>query len=160
MARQTRHGEGETMQSNTSQPLFSARTIGQVTNDARRAVLSARYIGQLSRISQPRCVDDQSETEERFGRQMWYFEGEGATEDQRRARLFGVLEYSIEFGLSELVEGGVFEQADQRERFRDVYFNHQLPPSWSHPGHRWLLAGLALVSALTLLFFLQAGRIL
>jgi len=145
------------MQPNTSQPHFSARTMGQVTNDARRAVLSANYIGQLSRISQPRCVDDQVETDQTFGRQLWYFEGEGATEEQRRVRLFGVLEYSIEFGLTELVEGGVFEQADQRERFRDIYFHHELPPTWSHPGHRWLLAGMALLAAVTVVFFLQGG---
>jgi hypothetical protein len=95
-------------------------------------------------------MDDRPESEEAFGNQLWYFEGVGVDEHDRRHGLFGVVEYSIQFGLHELVEDGVFDSESQRERFRQLYERELQRPSWRQPAHRWLIAGLVLVAAITL----------
>ena len=45
----------------------------------------ARFCGDRSDVVQLRCVDDQPESEHSFGNQLWYFEGVGVDEHERRA---------------------------------------------------------------------------
>ncbi|MFG0260890.1 MAG: hypothetical protein ACF788_00650, partial [Novipirellula sp. JB048] len=78
----------------------------------------ARFCPGQSDIIQLRCVDDRPESEEAFGNQLWYFESVGVDGDQHTHGVFGVIEYSVQFGLHELVDDGVFESELQRERFR------------------------------------------
>lgn len=93
-----------------------------------------------------RCVDHHRECEAEFGSQLWYFDGFGVNEADRRVPIYGVIEYSIQFGLHELVEDGVFEHGFQRERFLNVYHREQLGPAWRVPAHRWIAAMMVLVS--------------
>ena len=69
--------------------------------------MRARFCPDRSDVVQLRCVDDQQETEHTFGNQLWYFEGVGVDEEDCRRSVFGVVEYSVQFGLHELVEDGV-----------------------------------------------------
>jgi hypothetical protein len=64
------------------------------------------------------------------------------------------VEYSIQFGLHELVEDGVFDSEYQRERFRHLYEREVLRPSWRQPAHRWLLAGCFVVASIWIAFLL------
>lgn len=136
------------MSAETRTRRFSERTIRQVRLDCGRALLRARLCPDRSEVVQLRCIDDQPESDQAFGNQLWYFEGVGVDELDRRLSVFGVVEYSVQFGLHELVEDGVFDSEDQRERFRQLYERELRRPSWRHPGHRWLAAG---VLAMTLL---------
>lgn len=128
------------MQPNTSDKQFSEQTLRQVAADARRALLRGRYCVERSQIERIRCIDDQEETERAFGRQLWFFDGMGVDEANRRVRVFGAVEYSLQFGLHEMVEDGIFEADDQRDRFRHIYRGHAPRPSWSQPVRRWTLA--------------------
>jgi hypothetical protein len=127
------------------------QTMLRVAADMRRAVLRSEYCSERSRLTPPRCVDMQDESDAQFGRQLWYFEGEAIDASERRMRVYGALEYSIEFGIVELVEDGIFDAASERERFRDLYFNQTLGPTWNAPVHRWFAAGILLVSIVTLI---------
>ncbi len=129
---------------------FSEATIRQVRLDCNRAMIRARFCPQRSEILQLRCIDNRAETETEFGNQLWYFEGVGVDELDRRHRVYGVVEYSTQFGLNELVEDGVFTTENQRERFRSLYEREVQRPDWRHPGHRLLAAAVVAVSVVWL----------
>ena len=133
---------------------FSERTIRQVRLDCNRAMNRARFCPERSDVIQLRCIDDCPETEQCFGSQLWYFEGVGVDDTERRHSVFGVVEYSIQFGLHELVEDGVFDSEHQRERFRHLYERVVHRPSWRQPAHRWLAAGLVAVASVWLAYLL------
>ncbi|WP_231615421.1 hypothetical protein [Novipirellula artificiosorum] len=114
----------------------------------------ARFCPDHSEIVQLRCVDERPETEQCFGNQLWYFEGLGVDGERLRHSVFGVVEYSVQFGLHELVDDGVFESEPQRERFRHLYEREVHPLSWRQPAHRWLAVGLIAVMATWLAYLL------
>ena len=147
------------MQPNTSDKQFSEQTLRQVAADARRALLRGRYCVERSQIERIRCVDDQEETEQAFGRQLWFFDGTGVDEGNRRVRVFGAVEYSLQFGLHEMVEDGIFEADDQRDRFRHIYRGHAPRPSWTQPVRRWTLAFAAAMIGILIAYaaYLTAG---
>ncbi|MDA8744703.1 hypothetical protein N9N28_08730 [Rubripirellula amarantea] len=105
-------------------------------------------------MSQLRCTDDRAESDEVFGNQLWYFEGIGVDELDRRHNVYGVVEYSLQFGLHELVEDGIFDSDYQRERFRHLYEREMHRPTWNHPAHHWLAAGLIMVTSIWLAYLL------
>ncbi|SMP75777.1 hypothetical protein SAMN06265222_1207 [Neorhodopirellula lusitana] len=133
---------------------FSERVLRQVRLDSGRALVRAKFSADHSEIINLRCVDDHSESDREFGNQLWYFEGIGVADSGSRQNIHGVVEYSIQFGLQELVEDGVFDQASERERFRSLYNREVNTPSWRQPAHRFLLAGVMAITALMLLYLL------
>ena len=147
------------MRAETTSKQFSERLLRQVRLDARRALAAGLYCVDRSVIERLECVDCQEESETRFGRQLWYFEGRGVNERDQTHPIFGVIEYSLEYGLNEPVQDAVFDSLAQRERFHAVYRREGLRPSWRHPAHRWLLAGVALTTGLTIavFYFLHAA---
>jgi hypothetical protein len=141
------------MRAETTSKQFSERLLRQVRLDARRALAAGLYCVDRSVIERLECVDCQDESETRFGRQLWYFQGTGVNERDQVLPIFGAMEYSLEYGLNEPVQDAVFDSSAQRERFHAVYRRESLQPSWRHPAHRWLLAGVALLSGLTIAVF-------
>jgi hypothetical protein len=57
------------------------------------------------------------ESENTFGKQVWFFEGIGVDSMGRRHMLFGILEFSIQFGLLEAATAALFEEEEMRERY-------------------------------------------
>lgn len=142
------------MSAETRTRRFSERTIKQVRLDSNRAMLRARFCPDRSDVVQLRCVDDHPENDHSFGNQLWYFEGLGVDESDQRHSVYGVVEYSLQYGLHELVEDGVFDSEHERERFRHLYEREMQRPSWRQPAHRWLAAGLIVVAAIWLAYVL------
>ncbi|MEM1068971.1 MAG: hypothetical protein AAGG48_21850 [Planctomycetota bacterium] len=147
------------MSAETRTRRFTERTIRQVRLDCSRAMIRAHFCPDRSDVVQLRCVDDHPESEQSFGHQLWYFEGLGVDERDQRHSVFGVVEYSLQFGLHELVEDGVFDSEEQRRRFRHLYEREVRRPLWSHPAHRWLLCGVIVIAfmCLTYLILLQTA---
>lgn len=125
------------------------KIMRQIRTDSQTSILKARLCPTHSEVVQLRCVDYKRETDNQFGSQLWYFEGFGVDTSNRRLPIFGALEYSIQFGLHELVDDGVFESLGQRERFYSVYRRGHVRTSMWHPAHRWLLVGMVLVAMAT-----------
>lgn len=142
------------MRPDTSSGKFSQQTLRQVAADARRALARLGYCPDRSPVEHLRCVDAVDESETAYGRQLWFFESVGVDSAERRQRVFGGIEYSIQYGLSEPVEDGVFEDAGERDRFRDVYLHAAAPPRRRHWLPRWLAAGLLAVAAAYLCYHL------
>lgn len=143
------------MSAETRTRRFTERTIRQVRLDCNRALIRARFCPDRSEVMQIRCVDDHPESEQAFGHQLWYFEGTGVDEMDRRHNVFGVVEYSLQFGLHELVEDGVFDSQEQRERFRHLYEREVRRPVWSHPAHRWLVGGVFVIAVASLAYLIM-----
>ena len=135
------------MSADTHTRRFSERTIRQVRMDCTRAMLRARFSLDHCDVIQLRCVDEQREGEQSFGSQLWYFEGmvDGGS-DQGPQDIFGVIEYSVQYGLLELVEDGVFDSQHERERFRHQYERDMYKPASGHVGLRWLATGVVAVT--------------
>ncbi|MCA9137802.1 MAG: hypothetical protein KDB00_13615 [Planctomycetales bacterium] len=117
-------------------------------------MIRARFCPERSEILQLRCIDNREETETEFGNQLWYFEGVGVDELDRRHGVFGVVEYSTQYGLNKLVEDGVFTTENQREKFRSLYEREVQRPDWRHPAHRYLAGGVIAISTLWLCYLL------
>ena len=125
---------------------FSEKTLQQVQLDSARAMRRGRFCPERSEILRFRCVDNVPENEHEFGTQLWYFEAIGVDDMARRHMLYGVVEYSLQFGLNELVEDGVFTTEQQRERFRSLYERESFEPTFRQPAHRLLALGVVTVS--------------
>ncbi|TWU03788.1 hypothetical protein [Neorhodopirellula pilleata] len=142
------------MRAQAPQRQYSERVLRQVRLDSGRALVRANFCLETSEIINLRCVDDRCETDRQFGNQLWYFEGIGVGEHGRRQNIHGVVEYSVQFGIQELVEDGIFDSGNERERFRSIYNREVNTPSWRQPAHRLLLAGVIAVTALMLFYLL------
>lgn len=129
---------------------FSEQTIRQVRLDCRRAMTRSHFCPDRSEVVHLRCTDDVAESEHAFGSQLWYFEGMAVDGQGVRKGVYGVVEYSVQFGLLEVVEDGVFDSEYQRERFRHQYHREMHRPSWRQPAHRWLVLGLTVVTVVFL----------
>jgi len=132
------------MSAETRAVRFPERIMRQIRLDSHRALIRARFCPDRSEVANLRCVDNRRENETNFGAQLWYFDGFGVDETDRRGPIYGVVEYSIQFGLNELVEDGVFDNDSERERAHRVYHREQLGPTWRGSVDRWLV--IALVS--------------
>ena len=142
------------MSADTRTQRFPERTIRQVSLDCMRAMERARFCSQRSEIARLRCIDDCPETDQAFGTQLWYFEGLGVDAQEHRHRVYGVVEYSLQFGLHELIEDRVFESEYQREQYRHFYQRGAQGGRWSHPANRWLLLGVIVVGLVWLTYLL------
>lgn len=138
------------MSARTRTRRFSERIIRQVRLDCNRAMTRAHFCPQRSEVVHLRCIDDRAETEQAFGTQLWYFEGVGVDQLDQRRGIYGVVEYSLQFGLHELAEDGVFDSEQQRERFRQLYEREFERPSWRQPAHLWLATAVIAVALITL----------
>lgn len=139
------------MRAQAPQHQFSDRVLRQVRLDSARALERGLFSLESSEIINLRCVDDRCETERQFGNQLWYFEGIGVDNQLDRRNIHGVVEYSIQFGVQEIVEDGVFDTAGERERFRSLYNREVNAPSWRQPANRVLLAMVMAMTAVALL---------
>jgi len=142
------------MRADTRTQRFSERTIQQVRVDCNRAMVRARFCTERSDVVQLRCVDDRPETEFEFGNQLWFFDGLGVDQAAHRHNVFGVVEYSLQFGLNELVEDGVFDSEQQRERFRALYKREVQRPSWREGANRWLWVGMLAAALISVALWL------
>lgn len=143
----------ETVQPNTSDKQFSEEVLKQVLADARRALTRGHFSAQATSLELVRCIEHQPETDRLYGSQLWFFDATAADENNKRKKVFGVIEYSIQYGMYELVEDGVFESIEQRYRYRSGYRGILPQPRWRDPAHKWLLAAVLAVSAATLAYY-------
>ncbi len=139
------------MSADTKAIQIPEKLLRQIRDDCQRAVRNARLCPSKSQVSQLRCIDTRPETDEAFGAQLWYFDGHGIDTEGRQVPIFGALEYSLQFGIHERIDSGVFESLSQRDRFHSVYRRGLVRGSLWHPAHKWLALGMLLVALTTLI---------
>jgi len=121
---------------------LSEQLLRQVELDSFLALAKAKFSLEVSELTGLLCVDFRVETEHEFGRQLWYFDAMGVDSKERVSECFGVIQYSVEYGLLELVEGHVFDCPNERQHFHHFYQAGKRTTHWMHPANRWLLLGL------------------
>jgi hypothetical protein len=128
-----------------------SRQIWQAASDhAHRCLTRREFCPEQSRIENLRCVHLEDESETLFGKQLWCFEAIGIDPVGRRHVLFGVLEFSIQYGLLEASQTAMFEDSEHREQFLQ---NESQPPSmliYKYPSTRfWVGSAWCSIIALT-----------
>lgn len=141
-----------TVSAETTTRRFSERTIRQVSLDCRHSMVRGKFCPDRSELAQLRCIDDRFENDQSFGCQLWYFEGWGVDGSDQRHAVYGVVEYSLQYGLHELVEEAVFDSEAQRERFRHLYEREMHHPTWRRPAQRWLAFGVVIMALISLAY--------
>ncbi|MCY3006523.1 MAG: hypothetical protein NTV29_11180 [Planctomycetota bacterium] len=96
---------------------FPRKTWQTVTEHALRELAFHESCDQSSRIENLRPCYFEDETENAFGRQIWCFEAMGLQVGAGRKLEFGVLEFSIEYGLIELSQCRWFQNDNQLEQW-------------------------------------------
>lgn len=140
------------MSSDTSHIQFSRHIWQAVNEQARRCLLSREFCPEQSKIDNLRCVHFEEEIESCYGRQLWYFEAMGVDPIGRRHKLFGALEFSVQYGLLEACQAALFDDSDHRQRFLNAATQPIRSRIWDHSATRfWVrmaVAGVVVLSAM------------
>jgi hypothetical protein len=132
-------------------PIHLSRQIWQAVSDhALRAVARREFCPEQSRIENLRPVYSVDEDDHEFGRQLWCFEAMGITVGGRRQVVYGMMEFSVQYGLLEPQQSGLFEDANERDRWISR-MTSQTPPDAIHSGVNrfWIWSAWAGVAMLT-----------
>lgn len=142
------------MEADTQEIQIPRKTLRQIRSDCQNAISDAHLAFADDSPVRLYCVDHAPETLAAYGRQLWYFDGQAINEDGKQSSLFGVLEYRLEYGLHELIERGVFDSVEQRDRFHRVYTHGFLrDPLWN-TATLWLGAALVAMTVIASLLIL------
>lgn len=134
---------------------FSKEIWQAVNNQALQALLVEEFCPEQSRIESVRCVYLDHESEAAFGLQVWFFEATGIDPLGHEHRVYGALEFSVQFGLLEPIRAALMTDSHQRQLFLQGLMEPAKPDPWSAPSTRvWVrltLAGVVIVSSIWLL---------
>jgi len=103
-----------------------------VTEHALRELTFRESQDAASRIENLRPCHIQEETDVVYGRQMWCFESTSGQHADGKRIEFGALEFSIEYGLLELIQCCWFENDQQRD---DWIYQRLTPDADSASGY-------------------------
>ncbi|MFN5395228.1 MAG: hypothetical protein ACK5EO_15110 [Planctomycetota bacterium] len=96
---------------------FPKKTWQAVTEHALRELSFRESEESASRIENLRPYHFEEETESKYGRQIWCFESMTCQSPSDRRIECGVLEFSIESGLLELIDCHWFSSGSQRDQW-------------------------------------------
>lgn len=143
------------MHSDLHEVRISEQAYRQVNLDAARAMTRQRFCPEQSDLMRLRCIDHRQETDHEYGHQLWFFEGRGVDSSGDPHIVYGVVEYQVEYGLTELVEDRVFQTTQERDRFRSLYECEVIKVDWRNVVLKLVAAGL-----MAIIFFLAYTRLI
>jgi hypothetical protein len=103
-----------------------------VSEHVLRSVSGLDFCSERSLTENLRPVYAVDEDEFQYGRQIWHFEVLGITPSGRRQTIYGMIEFSIQYGFLEMRQSVFFEQAIDREH----YFAQLTRPRQEDPMER------------------------
>jgi hypothetical protein len=134
---------------------FSKEVWQAVTDQARNALLRREFCPDESRIESLRCVYLDEESDEVFGRQVWFFEAMGIDPVGRKHRLYGSLDFSVQFGLLEPSRAVLADEPRHRQRLLQAIANPMEQQIWASPSTKvWVRLTLASVIILSSIWLL------
>ncbi len=132
---------------------FSRQIWQAASEHAHRCLIRREFCPEQSRVENLRCVHLVDESDWLFGKQLWCFEAIGIDPAGRRHILYGVLEFSIQFGLLEASQTAMFEDSCHREKFLN---SETKPPSklvYQYPSTRfWIYAAWCSIAVLSVVW--------
>ena len=134
---------------------FSKEVWQTVNNQARCSLLRKDYCPEESRIESLRCVYLDEECEAEYGRQIWFFEASGIDPVGRKHRLYGALDFAVQYGMLEPSRAMLVDEPQHRQRMLHSVANPVETQVWASPSTKiWVrltLASVIILSAIWLL---------
>ncbi len=133
-----------------------SKEVWQLVNDqARQSLVRKEFSPDDARIESVRCVHLNEEGEVTFGRQIWFFEATAFDPIGRQHRLFGALDFSVQYALLVPVRAMLMDEPQHRQRFLQSIVHPCESQVWGNPSTKvWVrltLASVILLSATWLL---------
>ena len=134
---------------------FSKEVWQAVNFQARHALSRKEFCPDQSRVESVRCVHLDEETEFSFGRQVWFFEASALDPVGRKHRVYGALEFAVQFGLLEPARAALMEDPQHRQRFLQSITRPTSAEIWANPSTKlWVRLTLASVIILSSIWLL------
>lgn len=134
---------------------FSEEVRKAVNFQARHTLVRKEFCAEQSRIESVRCVDSYEESEYHYGRQVWFFEATGVDHVGRNQRVYGALEFSVQYGLLEPARAALMDDPAHRQRFLQSIIRPTQADVWANPSTKlWVrltIASVIILSAIWLL---------
>ncbi|RMF44989.1 MAG: hypothetical protein D6753_01220 [Planctomycetota bacterium] len=133
------------------------REVWQTVNEcAWEALARKEFAPDASHIESLRCVYLNEETESEYGRQIWFFEANGTDPIGRFHRLYGALDFSVEYGLMVPVRAMLMRDPHYRQRFLQSIVKSPGRQIWNALTTRlWVRLTLASVFILSAIWLLS-----
>lgn len=132
---------------------FSRQIWQAASEHAHRCLTRREFCPDQSRIENLRCVHLVDESDCLFGKQIWCFEAIGIDQGGRRHVLYGVLEFSIQYGLLEASQTAMFEDSDHREKFLHKETKPTTKLVYNYPSTRfWVYSAWCSISILSVIW--------
>lgn len=144
------------MKPETSFYQFSQEVWQAVNEQAMHALVRKDYSPDDSEVESVRCVHLEEEGEVEFGRQIWFFEAAGIDPIGRKHRLYGALDFSVQYGLLEPSRAMLLDDAQHRQRFLHSVAHPDESVVWASPSTKiWVRLAVASVIILSALWVLS-----
>lgn len=133
-----------------------SKEVWQLVNDqARQSLLRKEFSPDDARIESVRCVHLDEECEMDYGRQVWFFEAAALDPVGREHRLYGALDFCVQYGLLVPTRAMLLDGPQHRQRFLQSVVHPYESPVWVNPSTKiWVrltLASVIILSATWLL---------
>lgn len=140
---------------------FSKEIWQTVQEHASTSLVRREYCPEESRIDSIRCVHLDEESEGSYGRQVWFFEAAGVDPIGRRHRLYGALDFAVEYGLLEPSRAMLLDEPQHRQRFLESITRPVRSQVWANPSTKiWVRLTLASVFILSAIWLLSVAAVL
>ncbi len=138
---------------------FSKEVWKAVTEQARGALVRKEFSPEDSRIESLRCVFLDEECESNYGRQVWFFEASGVDPIGKKHRLYGALDFSVQYGLLEPIRAMLADEPRHRQRLLQSIANPIQHQVWATPSTKvWVRLTVSSVIILSAIWLLMLAR--
>jgi hypothetical protein len=132
---------------------FPSQIWQAVSDQARRSLLRLEFCPDQSRIENLRSVHLCEETEENYGKQVWFFEAVGIDAKGARHLLYGALELSVQYGVLVTDQTALFDDIEERQRFLRKESNESVTGPWAYDSTRfWVNTAITCVVVVSLIW--------
>jgi len=138
---------------------FSKEVWKAVNEQAFSALVRKEFSPEESRIESLRCVYLDEECESEYGRQIWFFEAFGVDFAGRKHRLYGALDFTIQYGLMEPSRAMLSDEPRHRQRMLQTIMKPVSRKVWANPSTKvWVRLTLASVIILSGIWVLTLAK--
>jgi hypothetical protein len=125
------------------------------------ALVRKEFCPEESLIESMHCVHLDEESECEYGRQIWFFEASGVDPIGRRQRLYGALDFSVQYGLLQTTRAMLMADPQHRQRFLQSVIRPYENQAWSYPSTKiWVRLTIASVIILSAIWMLALAAYL
>jgi len=137
-----------------------SKEVWKVVNDQAVGVLVRKeFSPEASRVESLRCVFLDEECETNYGRQVWFFEAFGVDFAGNKHRLYGALDFAVEYGLMVPSRAMLADEPRHRQRVLQSIVNPSQRKVWANPSTKiWVRLTLASVIILSGIWILTLAR--